>query len=398
MGLKGPEPVARIRAREGVAEVAEIVQQEAEIAELPQRFYILAPTVGKINEKHFCQETDLSFLSATMDPNQTTGITPSGVNDIDPIEPDSGAGVTPTWLTGANDATETAPTQRIPPIGTSSQDRSLPINQTSIPERAGARVWNRPGDRSSSDDLNRSQSRPISPTPLAQTRGGMMKTLIDEIRSQRIANEAIANRLDQAERKLAEHRAANIRERNQTPLDPLRATSNPQSTGLFGIPEIPSARSGRYMGENSQRPLPQGMTHRSLSYNGLDEIDTGLQRPRSTPIQFQNGSTERQGEPRTRISPPNHSIPENQTPSATRTYHQAGFDNPTEQARRHDLRGPVNIDPQRAKVPTNKRGGRSSSPSPAPKKRVDMIHGGRTAIQPTESRAKPKEKSASRSR
>ncbi|KAF2536614.1 hypothetical protein F2Q70_00004669 [Brassica cretica] len=37
MGLKGPEPIARIRAREGVAEVAEIVQQEAEIAELPQR-------------------------------------------------------------------------------------------------------------------------------------------------------------------------------------------------------------------------------------------------------------------------------------------------------------------------------------------------------------------------
>ncbi|KAF3507716.1 hypothetical protein F2Q69_00009111 [Brassica cretica] len=37
MGLKGPEPVARIRAREGVAEVAEIVQQEDEIAELPQR-------------------------------------------------------------------------------------------------------------------------------------------------------------------------------------------------------------------------------------------------------------------------------------------------------------------------------------------------------------------------
>ncbi|WZZ24460.1 hypothetical protein YC2023_007861 [Brassica napus] len=139
-----------------------------------------------------------------MDPNQTTGTTPSGVNDIDPIGPDSGAGMTPTGLTGANDATETAPTQRIPPIGTSSQDRSLPINQTSIPERAGARVWNRPGDRSSSDDLTRSQSRLISPTPLAQTRGeltelrGMMTTLIDEIRSQRIINQAIANRLDQA--------------------------------------------------------------------------------------------------------------------------------------------------------------------------------------------------------
>ncbi|KAF3582470.1 hypothetical protein DY000_02031633 [Brassica cretica] len=102
-----------------------------------------------------------------MDLNQTTGTTPSGINDIDPIGPDLGAGETPTGLTGANDATETAPTQRIPHIGTSSQDRSLPINQTSIPERAGARVWNLPGDRPSSDDLTRSQSRPISPTPLA---------------------------------------------------------------------------------------------------------------------------------------------------------------------------------------------------------------------------------------
>ncbi|KAF3489167.1 hypothetical protein F2Q69_00054469 [Brassica cretica] len=35
--FKGPEPVARIRDREGVAEDAEIVQQEAEIAELPQK-------------------------------------------------------------------------------------------------------------------------------------------------------------------------------------------------------------------------------------------------------------------------------------------------------------------------------------------------------------------------
>ncbi|KAF3507479.1 hypothetical protein F2Q69_00008766 [Brassica cretica] len=69
-----------------------------------------------------------------MDPNQTTGTTPSRINEIDPIGPDSSAGVTPTGLTGANDATETAQTQRIPPIGTSGQDRSLPINQTSILE------------------------------------------------------------------------------------------------------------------------------------------------------------------------------------------------------------------------------------------------------------------------
>ncbi|KAG2249634.1 hypothetical protein Bca52824_089262 [Brassica carinata] len=197
-----------------------------------------------------------------MDPNQTTGTTPSGVNDIDPIGPDSGAGMTPTGLTGANDATETAPTQRIPPIGTSSQDRSLPINQTSIPERAGARVWNRPGDRSSSDDLTRSQSRLISPTPLAQTRGeltelrGMMTTLIDEIRT-------------------------------------------PNCLAL----------------QRSQ---------------ALD-LDATREKIHNDPRR------RRQGEPRTRISPPNHSIPENQTPSAMRTFHQAG----------HDLHGPVNIDPQR---------------------------------------------------
>ena len=173
-----------------------------------------------------------------MDPNQTVGTTTSRVNDIDPIGFDSigfdsGTEATPTGLTGANDATGTTQTQRIPPIGTSIQDRSLPINQTSIPERVGARVWNRPGDRQSANDLTRSQSRPISPTPLAQTREemtefrGMLSSPNDEIRNQRIANQTIANRLDQAERELAEHQATNVRERNQTPLDPLRGTSNP---------------------------------------------------------------------------------------------------------------------------------------------------------------------------
>ncbi|KAF3589375.1 hypothetical protein F2Q69_00030655 [Brassica cretica] len=125
----------------------------------------------------------------------------------------------------------------------------------------------------------------------------MVSTLIDEILSQKIANKTIANRLEQAEKELADHRAANARERKQTSLDPLRSTSNPQNAGLFGTPEIPSARSGPYTGENSQRPPPQGMIHQSLSYSGLDEIDTGIQRPRSTPIQFQNRSTERPGEP-----------------------------------------------------------------------------------------------------
>ena len=104
-----------------------------------------------------------------------------------------------------------------------------------------------------------------------------MTTLIDEIRSQRITNQALANRLDQAEKELAEYRAANVRERNRTPLDPLRTTSNVQSTGLFDTLEIPSARSGRYTRENSQRPPPQGIAHRSLSYIGLDKIETELQ-------------------------------------------------------------------------------------------------------------------------
>ncbi|KAF2556461.1 hypothetical protein F2Q68_00017201 [Brassica cretica] len=127
-----------------------------------------------------------------MDPNQTIGTAPSRVNNIDPVGSDPRTGVIPTGLTGANDATKTAQTQRIPPIGTSSQDRSLPINQTSIPERARDRVWNRPGDRQFSDDQTQSQSRPISPTPLAQTRGeltklrGVMTTLIDKIHSQKM--------------------------------------------------------------------------------------------------------------------------------------------------------------------------------------------------------------------
>ncbi|KAF3598656.1 hypothetical protein F2Q69_00037281 [Brassica cretica] len=112
----------------------------------------------------------------------------------------------------------------------------------------------------------------------------MVSTIINEIHSQKIANQTITNRLEQAGNELADHRAANARERNQTSLDPLRSTSNPQNAGLFGTLEIPSARSGRYTGENSQRPLPRGMTHRSVSYSGLDEIVTGLQRPRSTQI------------------------------------------------------------------------------------------------------------------
>ncbi|KAF2538900.1 hypothetical protein F2Q68_00021353 [Brassica cretica] len=54
----------------------------------------------------------------------------------------------------------------------------------------------------------------------------MVSSLIDETRSQKAAYRAIANRLDQAERELVEHRA-NARERNQPQPDPLRETLNP---------------------------------------------------------------------------------------------------------------------------------------------------------------------------
>ncbi|KAG5410936.1 hypothetical protein IGI04_007255 [Brassica rapa subsp. trilocularis] len=211
-----------------------------------------------------------------MDPNQTIRTTPSGVDNE---------------RSSVHDRSS-------PP------DRTSVPERTSIPDRTGARVWNHPGERQATDDLIRPQSsRPISPTPPAQTREevtelrGMVSSVIDEAYNQKAAYRAIANRLDQAEREFVEHRA-NARERNQPPPDPLRETLNPQNAGAFGTPEIPRARSGRYTRDNSQRPPQQIMPQRSLSYSGLDEIDTRLQAQRSTPIQSQNIYMERTGEPR----------------------------------------------------------------------------------------------------
>ena len=89
---------------------------------------------------------------------------------------------------------------------TSVPDRTSIPDRTSVPDQTGARVWNHPGERHAADDLIRPQStRPISPTPLAQTREevtelrGMVLSLIDETRSQKAAYRAIAKRLDQAE-------------------------------------------------------------------------------------------------------------------------------------------------------------------------------------------------------
>ncbi|KAF3511124.1 hypothetical protein F2Q69_00005218 [Brassica cretica] len=174
----------------------------------------------------------------------------------------------------------------------------------------------------------------------------MISSLIDKTRNQEVTYRTIVNQLDQTKRELAEHQA-NARERNQPPSDPLRGSLNLQNTGAFSTPEIPSARSGRYTEENSQRLLQQGLAHRSLSYSGLDEIDTGLQGPRSTSIQSQNGYTERPGEQRTRIPPLSHPTSENRTPSATRTFQQTGFGDPIGQAPGYDHRRPIDADPQR---------------------------------------------------
>ncbi|KAF3506038.1 hypothetical protein F2Q69_00006250 [Brassica cretica] len=177
-----------------------------------------------------------------MDPNQTIRTTPSGLTN-------SRAETVPSGPAGTDGTTGTAQTQRIPPIGTSNQDRFSPLDHTSVP------------DQTSIPDRTKARIR----------QEVTVSSIIDKTHSQKAAYRTIENQLDQAERELAEHRP-NAQERNQPQFDPLRETLNPQITGAFSTPEILSARSGRYMGENSQQPLQQGMPQRSLSYSGLDKI------------------------------------------------------------------------------------------------------------------------------
>ncbi|KAF3521512.1 hypothetical protein F2Q69_00045952 [Brassica cretica] len=69
---------------------------------------------------------------------------------------------------------------------------------------------------------------------------------------QKIANLTTANRLDQAERELAEYRAADARERNQTLLDPLRGASNPQNAGSNSRTDQQNAKGNRERGSYRQ--------------------------------------------------------------------------------------------------------------------------------------------------
>ncbi|KAG5411238.1 hypothetical protein IGI04_007557 [Brassica rapa subsp. trilocularis] len=167
------------------------------------------------------------------------------------------------------------------------------------------------------------------------------------------------------------------------------------------------------------------MPQRSLSYSGLDEIDTGLQAQRSTPIQSQNRYMERTAEHRNRMLPLGNLTSENQTPSAPRTTQQArepatkgqhsysinnspqnksstydpikhcAFHNrkghSTEECRaalrnqrglrRRGGRASEPKSNRKTKGPSNKRSRETepespSSPPPEPKKRVDMISWG----------------------
>ncbi|KAF3504871.1 hypothetical protein F2Q69_00042997 [Brassica cretica] len=68
-----------------------------------------------------------------MDPNQTTRTTPSRVNDIDPIGSDSGTEVTPTGLTGANDATNNRDATN--PFDHDFKSRSISSEQSDIDPR-----------------------------------------------------------------------------------------------------------------------------------------------------------------------------------------------------------------------------------------------------------------------
>ncbi|KAF3572281.1 hypothetical protein F2Q69_00058680 [Brassica cretica] len=171
-----------------------------------------------------------------MDPNQTIGTTQSRINDVDFAGSDPR---TENLSAGASDRTSV-------PDRTSAPDRTLVPDRTSIPDRTGARVWNFHGESQPTDDLTRTQStRPISLTPLAQTREevtelqGMVSTLIHKSRNQETAFRTIVNRLDQAERELAEHRVS-ARERNQPLTGPSGVTPNPLNLRAFSTPEFPA--------------------------------------------------------------------------------------------------------------------------------------------------------------
>ncbi|KAJ4885539.1 hypothetical protein Rs2_35632 [Raphanus sativus] len=131
-------------------------------------------------------------------------------------------------------------------------------------------------------------TRPISPTPISQTREevtelrGMIRTLADKAREQKLAHRNIGNQLEQNDRELAEHWAS------------VRGSNPPsRNTGTFGTSYFLSTRFGRYVGENTQQNPQPNSAYRNLNYGGSGEDPTGVRGSPSTPLCAQNGTAGR---------------------------------------------------------------------------------------------------------
>ncbi|KAF3521513.1 hypothetical protein F2Q69_00045953 [Brassica cretica] len=219
---------------------------------------------------------------------------------------------------------------------------------------------------------------------------------------------------NQAERELAEYRAADARERNQTLLDPLRGASNPQNAGSNSRADQQNGKGNRERGSHRQTiRSPKIKIHppRGPSIKREEEPVT------PKPNRKDKVSTNKRGretEPESPSSPPpapkkrvnmilwgRNSNTTNEIKNqsegkicievtvAIRTLEKSDEATPlpsvTHEETRKEEEEPVTPKPNRkAKVSTNKRGRETEpespiSPPPAPKKRVDMISWGRNS-------------------
>ncbi|KAF3604232.1 hypothetical protein F2Q69_00035794 [Brassica cretica] len=197
------------------------------------------------------------------------------------------------------------------------QTRQTPSIGTSNPDQVRPYVWTRSGERS---------SRPISPSPLAQSREevtelqGMVASLVDKTRDQEIAYRMVTNRLEQAEKELVEYRARSlegIRSRSNPPVN----TPISHSAGIFCTPDFSSARSGRYSGENSQQRPPSGTTYRNLSYNSTIGGQGSPNLPSQTQVRSEGVRIE--------TPPPRRQGADGQYPNSKRTFQQTNKINRT---------------------------------------------------------------------
>ncbi|KAL0729956.1 hypothetical protein Bca4012_026049 [Brassica carinata] len=173
--------------------------------------------------------------------------------------------------------------------GSTPADTSQPQNpypgttRVTTQSQTGARVWTRteqnlPGD----DSTTRTHpTRPISPTPLSQTREQVaeMASLMAE---------------------LAEHRdSTQTQPGNRS--DPSFQTPTSRTNEAFRTPEFPCSQSARYPGETSQHPSRPIPAARGLNYDGSSEIPAESQRTPDTPSSTHDTPNLRPGEARSQI-------------------------------------------------------------------------------------------------